>query len=568
MSAQKTSGYNKPPLKDDDRMILSPAETIKRNQASGVWGRVTLDALFRKTAQNHPDRIALADAPNRERWTSGAPRTLSYAEADVEVSRLAGLFKALGLTPDTVIGVQLPNTTDAVLIMLAALRAGLIATPVPLVWRGREIAEALSTSGAKAVITIDRLESGTYAAWMREAAVDVFGLRYVFGIGNDLPDGLLDLNAVMKEVGNEVPPAEVTRSVNAADHLATLTWTMGPSGALMPVPRSHNHWISAGLMPMLEGRIADGASILLPYALSGLAGIGCGIAPWLLCGGTLHLHHPEDVQQIARHARSCEADVIVVPGQLAPLVDTLLKKQDPPRTIVAVWHAGADNSVQPPHVNAIVDVTLIDEMAQVARLRGETGPSRALPSGPVGAPSGVADVPVLLEIHVESEGTSAAPLHVRGPMVPERAWPGSATADWPDAANGYLRTRLVGVRDKGVIKNVDANPFLDNAALIGGIGVELNALDQLYAKFEGASDAAAFLVSEPTLGTRLCAAIVAKPGASVDEAAFMAYLDAMKIGMQSRPHGLFPASSIPRNDAGIVNRKALETLASEYKATG
>lgn len=549
-------------------MILSPADTIERNQASGVWGRVTLDALFRKTAQNHPDRIALADAPNRERWTSGEPRTLTYAEADVEISRLAGLFKALGLTPDNVVGIQLPNTTDAVLIFLATLRAGLIAAPVPLVWRGREIAEALSTCGAKAVITIDRLESGTYATWMREAAVDIFGLRYVFGIGKDLPDGLLDLNAVMKEVGDEVPPAEVTRVKNAADHLATLTWAMGPSGALMPVPRSHNHWISAGLMPMLEGRIQDGAKILLPYSLSGLAGIGCGLVPWLLCGGSLHLHHPEDIQQIANHARVTEADIVVVPGQLTPLIDKLLKTNESARTIAAVWHAGADNSLQPPHTNQIVDITLIDEIALVARLRGETGPVRALPSGAIGAPSGIADVPVLLELKVESEGSSAAPLHARGPMVPERAWPGSTTTDWPDAADGYLRTRLVGVRDEGAIKNVDANPFLENAALIGGIGVELNALDLLYGKFDGASDAAAFLVNEPTLGTRLYAVIVPKTGSQLDEDAFRAYLDEVKIGVHSRPHAVLHAANIPRNETGIVNRKALEDLVSEFKAAG
>lgn len=549
-------------LKGDERMILSPAATIERNHASGIWGGVTLDALFRKTAQKHPDRIALADAPNRERWTSGQARTLTYAEADNEISRLAGLFKALGLTPDNVLGIQLPNTVDAVLIFLATLRAGLIATPLPLVWRGREIAEALSTCGAKAVITTDRLESGTYAAWMRDAAVDVFGLRYVFGIGNDLPDGLLDLNAVMKEVGDEIPPADVSRAKNAADHLATLSWAMGPSGALMPVPRSHNHWISAGLMTMLEGRIQDGAKILLPYAMSGLAGIGCGMVPWLLCGGTLHLHHPEDIQQIASHARNAEVDIVVVPGQFAPAIDKLVKKT----TIAAVWHAGAEHGSQPPSENQSVDITLIDEIALMARLRGDAGPNRDLPSGAVGAPSGVSDVPVLLELKVDSEGSSAAPLQVRGPMVPERAWPGSTTSDWPDAAEGYLRTRLVGVGDNGLIKHVDANPFLDNSALIGGIGIELNALDVLYAKFEGARDAAAFIAREPTMGSRLYAVVVPKTGTQFSESDFQNYLDGAKVGVHSRPFAVLPALSIPRSDAGIVNRKALEELISELKA--
>lgn len=549
-------------------MILSPAATIERNHASGVWGRVTLDALFRKTAQTHPDRVALTDAPNREQWTSGTPRTLTYAEADAEISRLAGLFKVLGLTPDSVLGIQLPNTTDAALIFLATLRAGLIATPIPLVWRGREITESLKTAGAKAVITTDRLESGTYATWMREAAVDVFGLRYVFGIGNDLPDGLLDLNAVMKEVGDEVPPADVTRASNAADHLATLTWAMGPSGALMPVPRSHNHWVSAGLMPMLESRIQNGAKILLPYSLTGLAGIGCGLVPWLLCGGTLHLHHPEDLQMIATHARDIEADIVVVPGQLTERIDKRIQKDTGILTIAAVWHAGAHHDLQLNPVNQIVDVTLIDELALVARLRGDNGVNRALPLGTAGAPSGAADVPVLLELNVESEGTSAAPLQVRGPMVPERAWPGSTTKDWPDAANGFLRTRLVGIRNAGVIKNVETNPFLNNSALIGSIGVELNSLDKIYGGFDGAKDAAAFVANDPIMGARLFAVLVPQTGNSVDEAAFAAYLDTTRVGEHLRPHVVLAAAKIPRNEAGSVSRKALEDLVSEFRAAG
>ncbi|MDJ0929836.1 AMP-binding protein [Breoghania sp.] len=110
-------------------MILSTASTIERNHASGVWGRVALDALFRKMAQKHPESLALVDEPNRSSWTSGEARSLTYEAADLEISRLAGLCKALGLTPDSVIGLQLPNTTDAAVIVLAALRTGLIVTP-------------------------------------------------------------------------------------------------------------------------------------------------------------------------------------------------------------------------------------------------------------------------------------------------------------------------------------------------------------------------------------------------------------------------------------------------------
>ena len=542
-------------------MILSPASTIERNHASGVWGRVALDALFRKTAKKHPERLALVDEPNRASWTSGEARSLTYEEADREISRLAGLFKALGLTPDSVVGLQLPNTTDAAVLILAALRAGLIVTPIPLVWRGREIADALSIAGAKAVITTDQMEGAAAANWMRDAAVEVFGLRYVLGLGDDLPDGLISLSTVLAEVGDEIPPADIVRGEKAADHLATLTWSVAASGRPLPVPRTHNHWVAAGLATMLESRIADGARIVLPYSMTGLAGLGSGIVPWLLAGGTLHLHHPEDLSGIAKHAEAVTADLIVVPGTLAASTARRLKT---PTTLAAIWHSGMEREGEPISGHTVVDVTLIQEFAALAQRREGESYSQALPLGQRQGAGGISVAELKLDTPdgSASRSSGAASLLVRGAMVPECAWPGARREDWPDAAGGFLRTRLMGLGEDGHITHLDVNPFLGNSGLVGGISLDLASLDALYKEFDEVQDAAAFLVRDPILGTRLYAALVPKSGnrAShpLDRAAFETFLDDRKIGLQSRPADFVMVDAIPRSDNGFVNRKALE----------
>lgn len=546
-------------------MILSPDASIARNHASGVWGRVALDALFRKTARRHPDRLALVDAPNRASWTSGEPRQLTYAEADQEISRIGGLFKALGLEPDSVVGLQLPNTTDTVILMLAALRAGLIVAPMPLVWRGREIADALSLAGAKAVITTDRLEDAAAADWMRDAAVDVFGLRYVLGLGDALPDGLISLASVLAEVGDEVPPAEVARGDRAADHLATLTWTVGASGRPLPLPRTHNHWVAAGLATMLESRIADGARLLVPYSLTGLAGIGSGLVPWLLGAGTLHLHHPEDIGALARHAREIEAELILVPGRLA---ESMAGRISEDATLAAVWHAGVDQGHQGDLGRAVVDITLIQEFAAHVRRRGgEEGHRSVLP---LGREAG-AEAMAAAELQLADNGTKssgAASLLVRGAMVPEMAWPGAPADDWPDAADGFLRTRLVGLRDGETVTHLDVNPFLGNSGLVGGIGLDLAALDAVFVGYEGALDAAAFLSRDPVLGTRLIAAAIPQPGKPFDRAGFYAYLEQSRIGLHGRPSDVVVTEAIPRAENGMVNRKVLEALVQDLRKAG
>ena len=51
------------------------------------------------------------------------------------ISAIAARLRALGLHTDAVVGVQLPNTVESVLTILGVLRAGMIAAPLPLLWR-------------------------------------------------------------------------------------------------------------------------------------------------------------------------------------------------------------------------------------------------------------------------------------------------------------------------------------------------------------------------------------------------------------------------------------------------
>ena len=68
---------------------------------------VTLDDLFRRAGVRNPDGPALADPPDRARFTDGPPRRLSYAEADRAISAIAARLRGLGLAADEVVAIQL-----------------------------------------------------------------------------------------------------------------------------------------------------------------------------------------------------------------------------------------------------------------------------------------------------------------------------------------------------------------------------------------------------------------------------------------------------------------------------
>ncbi|MBA5776796.1 acyl--CoA ligase [Stappia sp. F7233] len=538
-------------------MILTSEQTIEAHAQSGIWGRITLDALFRRAAASHPDRVALVDAPDRAEWTGGTPRKLTYAEADEEISRLAGFYAAVGLSLDHVIGLHTPNTVDAVIAFLAALRCGLVVTPLPQHWRQRDVLSALSRAGAKALVAADRIEPRRIAEDARAAAAELFSLRFVFGLGKEVPDGLIDIASVLAELDAEsMPPPAVRRERNPADHVATLTWTRSTSGEPLPVARSHNHWIAAGFMAFLESSLQDGADLVIPYALTGMAGIGAGLMPWLMSAGTLHLHHPRALGNLAAHANHVEADYILCPGALVPAVERRLDA--PECRVLAVWNTWSPAATPLRTNRTVIDLHVADEFAMIARQRGGSALPTSIPLGVSGAPSSVRHGPALVEIALDEE---AAPptLKVRGAMVADSAWPASKVRIPTDKA-GFVDT-LLAVRqsDTGL-----AGIGLPGSSAPGS--GPLAVLDALYSSFTGVTEAAAFLVGDGILGARLYAALVPQPGAMLDTEAFFAYLDAQGVSLSEVPYRILSLPALPRLENGKINRDALAVRIDRLRA--
>src|SRR5271154_252200 len=99
----------------------------------------TLDRLFRRILARQPDALALLDPLNKPDITGQPPKRLTFAQAERAIAALSGHFIEAGLPANSVIAVQLPNTVEFMLTVLAAHRAGLIVALLPLLWRQAEV---------------------------------------------------------------------------------------------------------------------------------------------------------------------------------------------------------------------------------------------------------------------------------------------------------------------------------------------------------------------------------------------------------------------------------------------
>jgi non-ribosomal peptide synthetase component E (peptide arylation enzyme) len=139
----------------------------------------TLDVLFRRILARKPDALALVDPLNNRRITGQPPKRLTFAEADRAIAALSAHFIEAGLPNSSVIALQLPNTVELILTMLAAHRAGLVVALFPMLWRQAELTVALNRTSARAIVTSGKIDGVSHADLAMNAAAEAFSIRHV-----------------------------------------------------------------------------------------------------------------------------------------------------------------------------------------------------------------------------------------------------------------------------------------------------------------------------------------------------------------------------------------------------
>ncbi len=377
----------------------------------------TLDGLFRRVLARQPEALALIDPLNKPRITGQPPKRLTFAEADAAISALAAHFIEAGLPANSVIAVQLPNTVEFMLTVLAAHRAGLIVALLPLLWRQAELTVALNRTGARAIVTASRIDGVSHADLAMNAAVEAFSIRHVCGFGPDLPEGMASLDQALKA------PSATTRAVTQDGRRAAIISFDVTAEGFRAVPRTHLNLIAGGLALFLEGDVAQGAIMMSTFAPSSFAGLTSSLLVWLLSGGTLALHHPFDGEVLDQQINDDGCDTLVAPAQLAlRLAEAGLPSRLPGlRNVIALWRAPEQIASSPmwslPQVT-LTDVYLFGEAGLFGACRGSDGAPAPILPGPHGAPRSVAGSSIAGETLITPRGTLA----LRGPMVAVAAY--------------------------------------------------------------------------------------------------------------------------------------------------
>jgi len=450
-------------------MILGKTESLPA---------ATLDDMFRQAAARRPEALALVDPPNRSSFTDGLPRRLTYTEADRAIDAIASRLGRLGLQTDAVVGIQLPNTVESVLTILGVLRAGMIAVPLPLLWRRADAAAALRRLGAKAIVTTARIGDFDACAMAMQVAADLFAVRHVCSFGRNLPDGVIAFDTLLDgEASDSWPP------------VALVTFDVTPGGVIA-VARNHAELIAGGLATLLEGGIEPDARLLGCCATGSFAGAALTVMPWLLSGGTLSLHHGFDPDAFGAQCREDCCDTVVVPGALVPqLSQAGLLAHAGLKHVLAAWRTPERFLVSPAwqHPRAtLTDMLIFGETAVIGSRRDADGLPVPLPAEAAKSPRGSANGRPVADIVRTETGTLA----LRGPMVPRHPFPpGAARLSAPHLkahAGGFVDT-LYPCRIDRMLGTVMVSGPPPGIVSVGGYRFVLSELEGLVRRANGAA---------------------------------------------------------------------------------
>lgn len=342
----------------------------------------TIDSIFRANAAWMPDADALIDPPDRESITGQPLRRLTYRQADRAIGAIAARLREIGLSAGTVVGLQMPNTVESILTLLAITRAGMVPAPLPLLWRRSDCVAALSRAGARAIVTCGRVGTMDHAQLALDIAAELFPIRVVCGFGCGRVDGIVPFDDCLS---TQIDVADsLTTSGGEPSPAAIVTFDTLMEGPV-PVLRDHAQLLAGGMLVRHCRAIEKQAVIVSAIPATSFAGMATAFLPWLLCCGTLVLHHPFEPEILASQIADRRGSVLAVPEALVPAL-AKAETLDTVRTILALWRSPERLAAAvrwPAGGATLVDVVAFGETGMLATARPANGNTAPWPIGNV-----------------------------------------------------------------------------------------------------------------------------------------------------------------------------------------
>lgn len=310
----------------------------EQDEASALLDGLDIDTLLKALTRGRGYESALRDPPGRRSWSDVSAASINFIELDRRIDQLARLLTINKGQPGASVAILAPLGPEAVVSVLACLRAGLSPLMLPLHGNELELLRLIEASGAVMALGVSRVGPLRPLLTLRNLAMRAFSTRFVGGFGPDVPDGVAPLDALLANASLHPLPGPIARPpLQVADALSLA----GPLRISERDLLGKALEISRTLKPMTSSRIVTS---LVGGDLAALAS-GPGMA--MLTGVELlplGLFHLGDLQACIEGGRNVH---LVLPGSAeAALAHSRLAGHPALASLVFVQRMGGEPAYQ------------------------------------------------------------------------------------------------------------------------------------------------------------------------------------------------------------------------------
>ena len=490
-------------------------------------------------AKARGDRTAFVDG------ASG--RTMSYAELDDEVRRLAGGLVAAGLGQGEVLAIMAPNSPEYGVVFHAVAMAGGVVTTINPTYTAGEVHHQLVDAGATRLVTVPMfLEIAT------EAAQDT-GVKEIFVIGE--AEGVASLSSLYGDALAEQVPVDL-------DDVVVLPYSSGTTGLSKGVMLTHRNLVANIAQTKSAITMDDDESFVAVLPFFHIYGMQVLMNMGLEAGATIVTMPRFDLEQfLSLHQEHGLTRAFVAPPMVVALAKHPLVDQYDLSALKMVFSGAAPLSAELAlECGARLDCEVVQGygMTELSPVTHAT-PAGGFVPGSVGVTVANTELRIVdpatgEDLAVDQDGE----VWVRGPQVMKGYLNNEAATRATIDDDGWLHTGDIGhVNADGHLFVVDR---LKELIKYKGFQVPPAELEALLLSHPAVADAAVIGIPDDEAGEIPSAYVVLKEGADASAEDIQAFV-AGQVASYKQIRKLTFIDAVPKSASGKILRRLLRDRA-------